>query len=738
MNKLVSNSIYRLSLVLVCLIFAGLVFPSSVDAATPSVNTHSTSSTQVPKFGKFEVTFNINKTYPDGSPLPYYYYDSSDTPANNTIPNRTSPYGVDGITIDTVFTSPSGKTLTVPSFYYVDYSRSRSGSTEILNKVNSAAVWKTRFTPSEVGEYSYYINITDKEGTTKYPTSGTLKFTSTSSNSKGFLRVSPRDPRFMEFDNGTSFVPISAQGQWWDCCSIKSYFFDDRFAQYKQAGVNLVRLWDQNDGYNLSLEGTWDSKPTDAQAIAGPKGTYIDQADAYREDKIIESAEANGVYIELSAHGDVYWNWDASIYNEGWNTTRASWTSKYHLNYWYRNFRYRVARYGYSTSILSWENWNELGHITAGSEVYKFYEAYVPFQKSTDPYKHLITTSLTSQAYSPGFWSSPLNDIANYHDYMMISRYDSSLVYDEVNFVYRFGQCLRFTSGGGCNLGLGDGSSWAGGSTTNPKPWIWGEIGIQGVNWDDGSHPDFQQGNSGEGAIRSKQNIMWAGLFSPLGTTPIPWMSMDATNLAKYYQYTKIASNFFSNIDYNGAKFDHLPTADVSITPYTGDKVTSSNAGNIRALAMRSQDKNTILVWAQNKGYTWKNSSTTPAAASGTITIPNVPSGKVYRVEYWDTTTGAVTNGSNITSTGSISVPVNNLQKSVAIKLISTSITPANPVCDANQDSSSLVDISDYSILASNFFKTSNFGRSDINKDGIVDISDYGLLAASFFQTCVQ
>lgn len=744
MNRVFQNSIARTGIAMLFIVTGLLLFPQVVDAATPTVSgTPVENAKSVAKFSKFELTFNISKTYPDGSPLPYYYYDSTDTPAANTIPNRTSPYGVDGITIDTVFISPSGKTLTVPSFYYQDYTRSRNGSYEVLNKAASTPVWKTRFTPAEVGQYKYYITIQDKEGSTRYPASGELTFNSTASSAKGFLRVSSRDARFMEFDNGTSFIPISGQAQWWDCCTLKSYFFEDRFTQFKQGGVNLVRIWDQNDGYNISLEGTWDNKPSDAEAIAGPKGTYIDQADAYREDRILDSAEANGVYIELSSHGDVYWNWDASVHgygssNDAWNLNKVPMTDKYHMKYWYRNFRYRVARFGYSTSILSWETWNEHGHIVAGSDTYNFYQTFSAYQKALDPYDHMITTSLTSQGYSPGFWSSAANDIANYHDYMMISRYDSSLTYDEANFVYRFGQCLRYTSGSGCSLGLGDGSTWTGGPTINPKPWIWGEIGIQGTQWDNSSEADFQQGNTGEGAVRSKQNIMWAGLFSPLGTTPIPWMGMDAANLTKYMQYTKIASNFFSNIDYVGAKFDHLPTADTSITPYSGDKLTSSNSANIRALALRSQDKNTILVWAQNKGYTWKNSATTPTAASATITIPNVTSGKTYRVEYWDTSTGAVTNSSNITSNGSVSVAVNNLQKSVAIKLISTSVTPTSPVCDANQDSNSLVDLSDYAILVSNFFKTSNFGRSDINKDGIVDIGDYGLLASSFLQVCVQ
>jgi len=60
---------------------------------------------------------------------------------------------------------------------------------------------------------------------------------------------------------------------------------------------------------------------------------------------------------------------------------------------------------------------------------------------------------------------------------------------------------------------------------------------------------------------------------------------------------------------------------------------------------------------------------------------------------------------------------------------------PALCVADINEDR--VVDLSDYSILAANFFRThpSN-SRADIDGDGIVDLSDYSILAANFLKTC--
>ena len=48
-------------------------------------------------------------------------------------------------------------------------------------------VWKVRFAPKRNRfTYKFYLTVTDKEGTTRYPTSGDNAFTVTNSTSKGF------------------------------------------------------------------------------------------------------------------------------------------------------------------------------------------------------------------------------------------------------------------------------------------------------------------------------------------------------------------------------------------------------------------------------------------------------------------------------------------------------------------------------------------------------------------------
>jgi len=66
------------------------------------------------------------------------------------------------------------------------------------------ATWKVRFSPNIVGTWQYRLVATDASGTTR---SDLRSFTVVDSNEKGFIRVSPTDPRYFEFDNRELFNP---------------------------------------------------------------------------------------------------------------------------------------------------------------------------------------------------------------------------------------------------------------------------------------------------------------------------------------------------------------------------------------------------------------------------------------------------------------------------------------------------------------------------------------------------
>ncbi len=642
------------TLLLIAIVF--LVTTSVAHAATPSVTSLNQSQSSVGRYQKFEVNFQISKTYPVDSMLPYVFYDPSDT--SSASPGRAAPYGTEGISIDAHFTSPSGKTLIVPAFYYQTYTRSGSYDSGPTMSPGSTYGWMIRFAPEEIGTYRYYITITDKEGTTTYNPSN-LSFSSVSSSSKGFIRVSSRDSRFWDYSNGESFVPISGARQWWLCCGHRSFDYDKTFASFKANNMNFTRIWTQNDGWGLTVEGHYDQytypddfNPEDrgVNLAALPKGNQVNQRGASELDYIVQAAEANGVAMQVCAHATPYWIWESYPARD----------SVGHVMQWKRNMRYRIARWGYSTSVFAWETWNEEGHITSNMAENRFYIALNNYIKSTDPYKHMITTSQGSQSWSPGFWTNGTFDLANYHDYMMPGRYAAGLYNDESKFVYLAAQCLRTStgnSGPNCPFGLGDGSTWSGGQ----KPIVWGELDTGTSSW-----------NVANPVPTADHNMIWAGLFSPIGMVPIDWYIEAKSYLSQQYAWKKIAGAFFADVDYAGQNFTYLSTTDVQST----SEALSSSNNSLRVLGMRSSSKAKVYLWIQNKGYSWQNGNN-PGAQSGNITVNNVANG-TYKVEYWNTDTGAVTQGSNVTvSNGTLTVPSNSVSKSVAVKIISTSL-PAN------------------------------------------------------------
>lgn len=72
----------------------------------------------------------------------------------------------------------------------------------------------------------------------------------------------------------------------------------------------------------------------------------------------------------------------------------------------------------------------------------------------------------------------------------------------------------------------------------------------------------------------------------------------------------------------------------------------------------------------------------------------------------------------------------------LGINKLSTKVEAAT-ACDADINQDSIVDISDYSILASDYFKSPPTNtRSDITRDNVVDISDYSQLVNNYFASC--
>jgi hypothetical protein len=205
------------------------IFASDAYAA-PSVNSitdnRSTfTNSQVPKYEKFEINFQIGNVSASNLQFPFYQSTGS-----NDILNK---YSQVGISVDGIFTDPDGLMFRQPGFYYQDFINDIKNGKPWYYPTDQY-FWKVRFAPNKTGTWKFRLEAKDKGGTVQSPEQ---TFTVTNSANHGFLNVSKKDPRYFEFDNGTYF-----QGLGFNEAFNKAA--DESYLQILSSnGIKLLRMW---------------------------------------------------------------------------------------------------------------------------------------------------------------------------------------------------------------------------------------------------------------------------------------------------------------------------------------------------------------------------------------------------------------------------------------------------------------------------------------------------------------
>jgi len=299
-----------------------------------------------------------------------------------------NPFDPGEVNVSVVFTAPSSQTVETSAFYFQEYTRSLSGNQEVLTAVDEP-YWKVRFTPTEVGEYSFYAKI--KRGA-QTETTDPYTFDVSSSSSRGFVRVSSVDDRFFTFDNGSSFFFVGHDVCW--SGSRGTFDYDDWFASMNQSGETITRIW--MAPWVFGIEWT-------------KLGSYS-LAEAWRLDYVIKKAEEKGIYVllcfmnhgQLQASGETA-QWADNPYNRANGGPLENpvdfWTNEEANTLFKKRLKYIVSRWGCSTNVLAWELWNEV-ELTDNYDfatVSQWHNEMAEYIRSIDPYGHLITTSSDPQ-----------------------------------------------------------------------------------------------------------------------------------------------------------------------------------------------------------------------------------------------------------------------------------------------------------------------------------------------------
>lgn len=336
-------------------------------------------------------------------------------------PITANNFDPDLIRIDAVFTTPSRRVLTVPAFWYQDYTRALVNGGQVLTAAGSPG-WRIRFTPDEAGEYSLVVTITQpgRLAVTPLP----ARFTAAPAPaSAGWIRTAA-DQRYLATGDGRPLRLIGANVCWNG--PRGTYDFDAWFPAMHAAGENFARLWFAP--WAMGLEHT-----------PGTLNRY-DLAAAWHADHVLQLAGQQGinVLIAMDHHGMFMANdpaWGGS--NNFW--TRSSpyavenggpcanpnefFTLSAARELYQKRLRYLIGRYGWSTRLLSWQFFNEIDNsyvprsALVGADVVAWHRDMARWLKAHDPYQHLVSTSLTGASDRPEYWTMPEMDFAVYHSY---------------------------------------------------------------------------------------------------------------------------------------------------------------------------------------------------------------------------------------------------------------------------------------------------------------------------------
>lgn len=560
--------------------------------------------------------------------------------------NYNNPFDPDEISVTACFIDPQGEKIIVPGFYYQVYSRGMKGENEELLDPVGAACWKVRFSPQRPGMYKYYVTVKDKFDEAR---SSEDTFQVLDCKKKGFVGVSRVDQRYFEFEDGSPYFAIghnTCTGATGCVPQLKpedhtTYKYDRYFTAMGNNGENYTRIWTIG---KLGIE--WDKL-----------GSY-DLKNCWKYDYIVELAERNNIRIMFCFHwfrnlSDITFDYGPKFRKiavlEGGSpyglpkggpcqSMKEFFTNSQAKSCYKKFLRYVVARWGYSTTILSWEFWNEVDAVQdyKPETIRTWTKEMARYLRDIDPWKHLITISFTSRTMDPIMWSLPEIDYVQVHGYWNPTRPKNAILgRDMAAFVL-------------------DGIRRA---QVFDKPVLFSELGMTAENHS--MSPLTEIDSQG----LHLHNAIWSSALSGASGTAMLWWwdYVDANNL---YTRFKPLAKFIEGVPWTTAKFRKA-----NVKTYT--HTMKYAADNVRVVGLQNEEL--AFLWVQDRRNTWWNRyihGRDPDLIEDVSMLVSALNKGEYIVEWWDTRTGKVSKKEQITSGDNfVLVSIPSGQTDVACKI---------------------------------------------------------------------
>jgi len=190
-------------------------------------------ATQGSLYEKFELDFEIENSVAENFQFPY---------------DAITPNGLEsgiGISVDGLFLPPGetnwNNAISQPAFFYQPFERINQYSNEGIYP-NGKPVWKLRFAPTSLGQWQFKIRAEDASGTAESEEKSFEVIESSNEETHGFVRVSPNDVRYFQFDDGSTFVGGGTGYNFYDLDHV-----DESLPDLAENGATFFRIWDMMD-----------------------------------------------------------------------------------------------------------------------------------------------------------------------------------------------------------------------------------------------------------------------------------------------------------------------------------------------------------------------------------------------------------------------------------------------------------------------------------------------------------
>lgn len=333
------------------------------------------------------------------------------------LPGVSNPFDPEVIRVDATFSTPSGKSLTVPAYWQQPFTRNLAGNTESLTPLGSPG-WRIRYVPPEPGAYGLELTVLTNGQVFGSTIANFLVTGELPAAGAGYVRVAA-NRQYLETSDGRPLRLRGAAACWPG--TRGTFDYDDWFAAMQAAGENYARLWMCPWFFGIEIQpGTLTNYQLDR---------------AWQLDYVFALAEQRGIYLELCLDyhgmfavtpdywgGNNYWNRNPYSLTNGGPCLNQNgfFTNAVARATYQKRLRYLVARYGASPNLLAWQFFNELDNVYSllnATDVANWHATMGNWLKSNDPFGHLRTTSFTTAEQHPEIWSLPQMDFACVHSY---------------------------------------------------------------------------------------------------------------------------------------------------------------------------------------------------------------------------------------------------------------------------------------------------------------------------------